>query len=240
MNNKKVLGVSIAAVVILVIAIIATSYAMFTANLTGTKENKLNTGYVKMNCAETTFSVSNTQPMSDADGIAATDNTATCTLTSEMAGSMTVGYDVALYNVDASTPNDALSQDNVKIRAYKTIDGGSTTDLAGTTATSGIKVADLSSSAGIHDTSITSYKLDSATVEGNHTIVYTIKAWVASTGNGSTTNSSNTSGECTDSTYTTQSTCEAAGEIWGTSQTTGQTGGSFSFKLKIGATQVYE
>ena len=82
--------------------------------------------------------------------------------------------------------------------------------------------------------------MDSATVEGNHTIVYTIKAWVASTGNGATTNSSNTSGECTDSTYTTQSTCEAAGEIWGTSQTTGQTGGSFSFKLKIGATQVYE
>lgn len=240
MDNKKVLGVSIAAVVILVIAIIATSYAMFTANLTGTKENKLNTGYVKMNCAETTFSVSNTQPMSDADGIAATDNTATCTLTSEMVGSMKVGYDVALYDVDAATPSDSLTQDNVKIRAFKTIDGGSSTDLAGTTADSGIKVADLKTSAGIHDTSITSYKLDSATVEGNHTIVYTIKAWVANSGSGTITNSSNTSGECSDSQYSSQSACEAAGEIWGTSQTSSQAGGSFSFKLKIGATQVYE
>ena len=131
MDNKKVLGISIAAVVILVIAIIATSYAMFTAELSGTKENKLTTGYVKMNCTEKTFSVSNTQPMTDAEGIAATDNLASCTLTSEMAGSMYVGYDVALYDVDSATPDDALSQDNVKIRAYKTVDGN-TVDLANT------------------------------------------------------------------------------------------------------------
>lgn len=240
MNNKKVLGISIAAVVILVIAIIATSYAMFTAELTGTKENKLTTGYVNMNCTETTFSVSNTQPMSDEDGIAATDNAATCTLTSDMAGDMKVGYDVALYDVDASTPDDSISQDNVKIRAYKSIDGATAIDLAGTTSTAGVLVSDLNASAGIHDTSIDSYKLDSAIVEGNHSIVYTIKAWVASTGESSNTNTSNTTGECTDSTYTSQSTCEAAGEIWGTSQTTSQAGGSFSFKLKIGATQVYD
>ena len=37
MDNKKVLGISIAAVVVLVIAIVATSYAAFTAQLTGTK-----------------------------------------------------------------------------------------------------------------------------------------------------------------------------------------------------------
>ncbi len=240
MKNKKILVISIAAVVVLVIAIIATSYAMFTAELTGTKENKLTTGNVKMTCTETTLNVSNTQPMSDADGIAATDNTATCTLKSEMTGTMKVGYDVALTDVDTSTPNDTLSKDNVKIRAYKAIDGGSTVDLAGTTSSTGVTVGSLSDSAGVHDTTITSYKIDSATVEGDHTVVYTIKAWVTSTGTSTNTNTSNTSGECTNSTYTTQSTCEAAGEIWGTSQTSSQAGGSFSFKLKIGATQVYD
>ena len=73
MDNKKVLGISIAAVVVLVIAIVATSYAAFTAQLTGTKENKLTTGYVKMNCAETRFAIANTSAMTDAQGIAASD-----------------------------------------------------------------------------------------------------------------------------------------------------------------------
>ncbi len=237
MDNKKVLGISIAAVVILVIAIIATSYAMFTAELSGTKENKLTTGYVKMNCTEKTFSVSNTQPMTDAEGIAATDNLASCTLTSEMAGSMYVGYDVALYDVDSATPDDALSQDNVKIRAYKTVDGN-TVDLANTSSTAGVLVSSLTSSAGKYDTSISSYVIDSDYVSSNKTIVYNVKAWVASTGS-SNVQSSTSTGECSNSTYTTQSTCEAAGEIWGSSQTKSQAGGSFTFKLKVGATQIF-
>lgn len=238
MNNKKVLGISIAAVVVLVIAIVATSYAMFTAELTGTKENKLTTGYVKMNCEETTFSLSNTQPMTDAQGIAATNNAATCTLTSEMVGTMMVGYDVALYDVDSATPSDALSASNVKIRAYKTVNGA-TKDLAGTTSTAGVLVSSLASKAGVHDTSINSYVIDSDYVKDNKSIVYTIKSWVASTGS-STNESSTSTGECSSSAYTSQSACEAAGEIWGSSQTQSQKGGSFTFKLKVGATQIYD
>ena len=238
MDNKKVLGISIAAVVVLVIAIIATSYAVFTAQLTGTKENKLTTGYVKMNCAETKFNVSNTKAMTDAQGIAASGNVATCTLTSEMVGSMTVGYDVALYDVDSTSPSDALTKDNVKIQATKKIDSGSVQYLAGTSSSAGVTVGSLSSSAGQYDTSITEYKLDSATLTGNQSVLYSIKAWVASDPGASNTNSSNTSGVCSDPTHTTESACKAAGEIWGTSQTQTQAGSSFSFKLKIGATQV--
>ncbi|MGN0993228.1 MAG: hypothetical protein ACI4PE_04840, partial [Bacilli bacterium] len=205
---------------------------------TGTKENKLTTGYVKMNCAETKFNVTNTKVMTDAEGIAASDNVATCTLTSEMVGSMTVGYDVALFDVDSDYPDDALSQDNVKIQVSKSIDSGSTTYLAGTSATEGVTVGALKESAGLHDKSITAYKLDSATLNGNHSVLYSIKAWVASDTGASNTSSSNTSGVCSDTTYSSESTCEAAGEIWGTSQTQTQAGSSFSFKLKIGATQV--
>ena len=237
MNNKKVLGISIAAVVVLVIAIVATSYAMFTAELTGTKENKLTTGYVKMNCEETTFSLSNTQPMTDAQGIAATNNAATCTLTSEMVGTMIVGYDVALYDVDSATPSDALSASNVKIRAYKTVNGA-TKDLVGTSST-GVLVSSLANKAGQNDTSIKSYVIDSDYVKDSKSIVYTIKSWVASTGS-STNESSTSAGECSSSAYSDQKTCEAAGEIWGSSQTQSQKGGSFTFKLKVGATQVYD
>lgn len=238
MDNKKVLGISIAAVVVLVIAIIATSYAVFTAQLTGTKENKLTTGYVKMNCAETNFNVSNTKVMTDAEGIAASDNVATCTLTSDMVGTMTVGYDVALYDVDSASPSDALTKDNVKIQATKKIDSGSVQYLAGTSSSAGVTVGSLASSAGQYDTGITQYKLDSATLNGNHSVLYSIKAWVASDAGASNTSSSNTSGVCSDPTHTSESACKAAGEIWGTSQTQTQAGSSFSFKLKIGATQV--
>ena len=64
-SNKQVITISIIAVVLLVVAILSTSYAMFTANLTGTKENKLNTGYVTMSCEETVFSLPNTDVMTD-------------------------------------------------------------------------------------------------------------------------------------------------------------------------------
>ena len=237
MDNKKVLGISIAAVVVLVIAIVATSYAAFTAQLTGTKENKLTTGYVKMNCAETRFAIANTSAMTDAQGIAASDNVATCTLTSKMVGSMTVGYDVALYDVDATSPSDSLTKNDVKIQATKSIDSGAVSYLAGTSSTAGVTVGTLESSAGQYDTSITNYKLDSATLTGNHSVLYSIKAWVANDSGSSVTNSSST-GTCSDTSYSTESACKDAGEIWGSSQTQTQAGSSFSFKLKIGATQV--
>lgn len=248
MDNKKVLGISVAAVVILVIAIIATSYAAFTANLSGTKENKLNTGYVKLNCAETNFTLTDTQPLTDAQGISADlNNLAQCTLTSTMEGTMTVGYDIALTDV---TPSTAITTSDVKIQASK-VKGGTTTYLVGSSATSGVFVSGLTYNAsdtstekynGQYDKSITNYVLDSDTVTGNASIVYSVKAWVSKENNSSATNekTTNTQGECSNSQYTTETTCKGAGEIWGTSQTETQKGSTFSFKLKVGATQVID
>lgn len=237
MNNKKVIGISVAAVIILVIAIIATSYAVFTANLTGTKQNKLTTGYVTMNCQETNFTLSNTKALTDEQGIALSDNSAICRLTSEMAGTMNVGYDIALYDVDSTSPSDSIGEDNVKVQITKKIDSAEATYLAGTSATTGVLVGDIKSASGQYDTSITNYKIDSATVTGNHTIIYTVKSWVSSEGSGTPT-TTNTNNVCSDPTYTTEEACTGAGEIWGYDQKISQAGGSFSFKLKIGATQV--
>lgn len=256
MNNKKVLIISIVAVFILVVAIVATSYATFTANLTGTKENKIQTGYVKMNCEETTMSVTDTQPLSDADGIASTNNVATCTLSVTMQGTMKLGYDVGF---DEVTGSDSLTTSGVKFQALKRI--GSTAEtptyLAGTTATTGQTFASIAETAGTHvPAEITAYKIDSAEVESTQNIYYTIKAWVASEGSGSQSLCSNVqysteeaceaagetwgteNGVCSDESYTSQESCKDAGEIWGTRQTVGQSGGSFSFKLKIASTQI--
>jgi hypothetical protein len=211
---------------------------MFTANLTGTKQNKLTSGYVTLNCTETNFSLANTKTMTDAEGIAlGSGNTATCTLTSTMAGVMNIGYDFGLTAVDAVTPSDGIGPSNVKIQASKKIDSGSTTYLAGSTASAGVLVSSIQNAQGQYDSvGVPSYKIDSATITGNHSVLYTIKTWVSSE-NGSNTNT-NTNGVCSDTTYTTQATCQAAGEIWGYEQKSSQAGGSFSYKLKIGATQV--
>ena len=235
MDNKKVLIVSIAAVAVLVISIIATSYAVFTANLTGTKNNALTTGYVTLNCAETSFSLTNTNIMTDAQGTSASGNSATCTLTSTMQGEMRVGYDIGL---TAVTPSTNITTSNVKINVSKAVDSATATYPVGSAST-GVTVASLASAAGTYDsTGIPSYKLDTDVISGNHSIVYTIKGWLASGGNGTATTSSAT-GVCSDTTYTTESTCEAAGGIWGDKQTSSSAGGTFSFKLKLGATQVF-
>ncbi len=235
MDNKKLIGISVVAVIVLVVAIIATSYAAFTANLTGEKVNKLTTGYVSMNCAETTFTLNDASAAtSDANGIA-NAGTYTCVLTSTMQGTMTVGYDVALTDITTSA---ALGTGNVKIQPYKTI-GGNTTYLGGATANTGVYINALTTPAnGPYDSTITTNRIDSATVSGNQSITYTIKAWVGSEGSGSSSSTTSATGVCSDTTYTSQSTCENAGEVWGDSQTVTQSGGTFSFKVKIGATQV--
>lgn len=235
-KKKKYLIIGIVAVLLLVIVIAGTAYAVFSANLTGVKENKLTTGYVTMACNETSFTLNNTKPLTDEQGIALDNNAATCTLNTTMNGTMTVGYDVALYDVDSSSSSDSLGEDNVKIQASK-VKNSSTTYLAGTSATTGVLVSSLSSTVGQYDTSITGYKIDSATTNQTESVVYTIKGWVAND-NGSTTSTTNTEGKCSDETITTKEACQNAGEVWGYNQAVGQAGGSFSFKIKVGATQV--
>ena len=237
MNNKskdkKVKLLTAAGVLLLVVAIVGVSFAVFTANLTGVKENKLTTGYVTMTCTETNFTLENTSVLTDEQGIARNDNEATCTLSTTMNGTMNIGYDVALYDV---TNSAALSENNVKIQASK-VDNSTTSYLAGSSATTGVLVSSIKTSAGQYDTSITGYKLDSATVNQTKTIEYKVKAWVANE-EGNSTTTTNTDGYCSDTTKTTKETCESAGEIWGYDQKIGQAGGTFSFKLKVGASQV--
>ena len=234
-KKKKQITIAVIGVLILIIAIIGSAYAVFTATLTGVKENKLTTGYVTMSCTETNFTLENTSVLTDEQGIARNDNEATCTLSTTMNGTMNIGYDVALYDVTNST---ALSENNVKIQASK-VDNSTTSYLAGSSATTGVLVSSIKTSAGEYDTTITGYKLDSATVNTTKTIEYKVKAWVANEGSGSSSLTPTvTDGYCSNQTYTTKETCESAGEIWGYDQKIGQEGGSFSFKLKVGASQV--
>ncbi len=162
-KKKKQITIAVIGALILIIAIIGSAYAVFTATLTGVKQNKLTTGYVTMTCTETNFTLSDTSVKTDEEGIALENNEATCTLNTTMNGTMNIGYDVALYDVDSLTPSDSLTENNVKIQASK-VDNSTTSYLAGSSATEGVLVSSIKTSAGQYDTSITGYKLDSATV----------------------------------------------------------------------------
>ena len=205
-KNKKPLIVLSIVTGLLLVALVAVSYAAFTANLTGVKQNKLTTGYVLMNCSETNFTLSNTQPLTDEQGIALQNNEAT------------------------------LTDADVKIRASKT-ENSNTTYVQGT-ATEGVLLSTIASTGGQYDESITGYKVDSGTVNTSKTITYNVKSWVASEQTGENT-TTNTDGYCSDETKTTKAACEQAGEIWGYNQKSSQAGGTFSFKLKVGAKQIY-
>lgn len=233
-KNKKVIVIGIVSALLLIVAIVGTTYAVFTANLTGTKENKLTTGYVTMTCNETNFSLNNTKPLSDSEGIALNNNEATCTLSTTLSGTMRIGYDVALYNV---TPSATLTTSDVKIRASKT-DNGTTSYVAGSSIDSGVLISSIASTGGQYDTSITGYKIDSGVITQTKTIVYNVKSWVASEQDSENT-TANTNGYCSDETYTTEAECKQAGEVWGYNQKAGRSGGDFSFKIKVGAKQIY-
>ena len=149
---------------------------------------------------------------------------------------MTVGYDIALTEVDEITPNDNLTSKDVKINVYKSIDNGKTLYLAGTTSTKGIFINDLLNKKGKYDKSILGYNLDSATISGNHKVNYYIKAWVTS--DKSSIKTKKEKEVCSNSKYKTETECKKNGEVWGNKTTTSTPGGTFSFKLKVGATQV--
>ena len=170
MDNKNIIIVSVFAVILLVISIIMTSYAALTANLSGTKENVINTGRVSLKCNETTFNIKDAKPMTDAKGIASDDNIASCELISTMDGEMTLGYDIALTDIDKTSPNDGLTAKDIRVDVYKSIDDGKTIFLAGTTATQGIAINNLEKNRGKYDKSILNYNLDSSTIKGNHKV----------------------------------------------------------------------
>lgn len=238
MDNKKVIIISVFAVILLVAAIMFTSYGALTSNLSGSKDNVINTGTVSLKCNETTFNIKDAKPMTDAKGIASEDNLATCELVSTMDGEMNIGYDIALTEVDAKTPNDALTSKDIRIDVYKSVDNGKTVFLAGSTATKGVSVSSLEQKKGTYDKSILAYNLDSATIKGNHKVNYYIKAWVTS--DKSSIKTTKEKEVCSNSEYKTEKECKDAGEVWGNKTTTSTPGGTFSFKLKVGATQVLE
>lgn len=208
-NKKKTLILTIIGVLVLVIAVIGVSFAMYSFTGTGTVNNVIRTGTVSVSYAEaSTITLTNQYPMTDAVGSAQSgaNTTLQFTVSATMSGAMNIQYEVALDSISAGT---TLTTSYVKFNIVK----DSTTWLLSTTASTGITMASIASSNG---TLITGYLLDQDTFTASgdsHT--YTIKAWVADTYNLPTTDTSS-----------------------GTTHSNTTTSESLTFKIKCIATQV--
>lgn len=179
-NNKKTLILSIIGILVLVIAVVGVSFAMYSFSGTGTKQNVITTGTVSMSFSEgsNNFTLQNKYPMSDAKGISQADNKATFGVTGTWASStLTINYDLGITNI---TPGTTLTEDYIKVALL----GSDGTVIVGAkdgegNLTSGVTIASLKTVKGPNNL-ITTYGLTGGTIStSGATDSYTILAYVA-------------------------------------------------------------
>ena len=180
-NNKKTLILSIIGILVLVIAVVGVSFAMYSFTGTGSKENLIQTGTVTMSFdPDNKFTVTNQYPMSDAKGIAQTDNKATFGVKAVWGSStMSIGYDLGITNIEAE---GTLTAEHIKVALVdstnKVVVG---TKNASNDLTGGVTIASLATTAGPNGL-ITAYGLGGGTLTtSGQTDNYTILAYVADT-----------------------------------------------------------
>lgn len=120
-NNKKTIVLSIVGILVLVLAVVGVSFAMFSFTGTGTKENVIKTGTISLNWSAGTqnnqIQITNKYPMADSVGMAQADNTATFTVEGSWGNlPMTVNYSLGLVE---TAHGDTLTADYVKVAITK-------------------------------------------------------------------------------------------------------------------------
>ncbi len=185
-NNKKTLILSIVGILVLVIAVVGVSFAMYSFTGTVNKENIIQTGTVSMNfdnsagMGANNFTLENKYPMSDAKGIVQTDNKATFGVTATWGSAeMTIKYDLAVVDIVAGT---TLTAEHIKIALVDSTGNvlvGNTG--AGTTLTSGVTIKSLENEASTNGL-FENYALASGTLTSSgQSDKYTVSAYVADT-----------------------------------------------------------
>ena len=170
-NNKRTLILSIIGILVLVIAVVGVSFAMFTFSGTGTKENVIKTGSISIDFSAATennkIEITNEYPESDALGM--NEDGTTFTVQGEWGNSpMTVNYSIGLSHV---TPGATLTDQYVKL--YVAQNG---TPVMGT-ASAGARISTITNATG---TGFEHYYITNGTLtNADKSDTYTIKAYVA-------------------------------------------------------------
>lgn len=165
-KNKKTLILSILAVLVLIIAVVGVSYAMYTFAATGTKENYIQTGSISLNYQnEATCTVSNAYPKTMEVGLANPDCTMSFDVVASLAGTTTINYELGLtYDGAVTLPTNAIRF---------TLQKGETYILG--SAAAGVLMSDYTAAGAIAGLT-NRIQADSFTASGTHS--YVLKAWV--------------------------------------------------------------
>lgn len=181
-DNKKTLILSIIGILVLVIAVVGVSFAMYSFTGTGTKANVIQTGTINFDVdtasPDGSFEFTNKYPMTDAQGVAQTGdaNNANIKIDADWGSApMTINYDLGLEFTEGTT----LKAQHIKVAL---LDGDGNvvvgTTKGTTNLTGGVTIASLASVAGPNNL-ITAYGLTGGTITQKSTINYSIKAWVS-------------------------------------------------------------
>lgn len=174
-NNKKTLILSIVGILVLVIAVVGVSFAMFTFSGTGTKENVIKTGTISINWSDATagnhITISNKYPMADSVGMAQTDNEQTWTVEANWGSSpMVVNYEVGLSDI---TPGATLSEQYVKVAIQKN------NEYVKGTAAGGVTIASFASDAGPLNLIANHYVTNGTLNTGHLTDTFKVRTYVS-------------------------------------------------------------
>ena len=104
MENNKTMILSILGVLVLVIAVVGVSFAMYSFSAQGTKENVITTGSVSLSIdkkGKSLFTVENTYGVSDETGLAGGEGVGTgnFTLSANLSGTMNIHYEVGFVDL---------------------------------------------------------------------------------------------------------------------------------------------
>lgn len=259
MENNKTMVLSILGVLVLVIAVVGVSFAMYTFSATGTRENTISTGSVSLTFSadqQQLFALDNEYVKTDAQGLASEGKT--FSLTSALNGTMNVAYEIGFTEVTQGTKlTDSLVMVNIKDNNDNYLMGS---------ASAGATINSVKANVGFDQTAIDNmitgnaaastgkvlansfllneYVFDKGTINGTTGVnkTYTIKAWISDQyqlkgGEAGTANKTYcTVNGVVDSSKDTAEACKAAKGTW--TQEKATTAETFSFKIKVSATQV--
>ena len=182
-NNQKKMLLSVLGVAILVVAVVGISFAAFSTTFESTNANSVTTGTVMVSYSEPSqaINVTDAMPISDANGIAQTNNFA-FTVSTHADNTLTVPYEIELQKVTTTAESgqegyyESMADNQVKVHLTK-----NGTAVVGT-ANTGVLIDSLQ--AGTYNSS---YKKlyatsDSFTGTGQETVTtnYVLRMWIDS------------------------------------------------------------
>ena len=203
-NNKKTLILSILGVLVLVIAVVGVSFAMYSFSATGTTENVIQTGSVSVSYEdESVITLTNQYPMTNDLGKAQTGEGSVLTFNvkADIAGTINIKYDLALTEIAYSA--DTLTDSNVRFALYR--DGALVPEMDSKT------FKEVKANMG-NNLIPEGYVIDSGLFTETDTVAYELKAWIDQ--DYKLPGQAAINGTCSDTTYTNKAACEDAGATW--------------------------